>query len=76
MPKIIIDYPEQVSNIAALNYVQSVVRQGKVSEARGYKKYCHATVFKVESLGNLVVYCRDKRKNDGPDSFDVRLGTT
>ena len=71
MGKIIITHDNAVRPIDALEMVRMVVVKGRISEARGYSKYCHATVFGYGNM-SVVVYTRDVRK-PGTDSFDIRF---
>ena len=51
----------------AINCVRQVIDGGMISEARGIKKYCSATVYE----SGIVVYCKDRRSNDSAHSFVV-----
>jgi len=72
MPKIIINYPDDMEPGIALDYVKKVVHQGRTSvTSSGDKHFCWITAF----LGTGVhVLTQQRRKLNRPDtdSFVVR----
>ena len=68
MSRIIIDFPDDVYPEIAILAAQKVIEGGKISEASGRKKYCHATRF-TSAQGPLWIYTRDRRRDSAPDSF-------
>jgi len=72
MSKIIITHDDAVRGTDALDMVKMVMAKGLISEARGFKKYCHGTLFGYGST-SVMVYTRDRRTAGGPDSFDIRF---
>lgn len=70
--RIIIEVCDCISEVDALGMVQNVISKGKISERRGHKQYCFAsTWYDRENMKRLVVYCREKKHKDYPDSFIV-----
>ena len=74
MNQIIIRHAPDVTNQAALRAVQDVMNEGMISEARGFPKYCHVTVFRrtMRHMLPLEVYTNDRRHADAPHSFYVK----
>ena len=68
MPKIVIDYPEEMNAEIAILRVLSVVRLGKISEAANIPHYCWMSAFGDRS----EVITRRKKTTKSADSFIVR----
>lgn len=73
MPKMIIEYPDDMNPVLALTYVLRVVSQGRISEAAGIKHFCWATELGNPEApnGSRMVYTRRKRSSTSADSFVV-----
>jgi len=67
MGRIIIDFPENMSEMGALSYVRGVVESGRISEAGGMKHFCWVTTFGV----GVVVFTRQKKRGQKTDSFKI-----
>ena len=64
--RIIITIEEDISDLDALDYVATVVGNGKVSKYKETEQYCFGTTFS----NGVKVFARDKR-NVNTDSFVV-----
>lgn len=65
--KIIIDNKGDISEIDAISYIVAVIKQGRISEAKGIKHFCWLSRF----ADNIVVATRQKKSINSPDSFVV-----
>ena len=70
MGRIIIDFPENMEPHLAMDYVNCVIREGRISEAAGIKHYCWLTHF-----AEVQVITRRKHKGQKSDSFLVEIDT-
>jgi len=68
MARFIIDVRDDIDPVTALVRVATVIRQGKISEARGIKHYCWHTTFRTDKI---AVSAREKKKDTSADSFWV-----
>lgn len=69
MPKITIDFPEDMGVLNAMAYVTRVINGGRVSEAGGIQHYCWHTTFGHDDHVSVTV--RQKRTPESADSFLV-----
>ena len=77
MPRLIIDYPDEMPPENACYYALQTVRQGRISEAGGITHFCWVTVFankvRIEArrkrsataADSLVVFARPKEQANG-----------
>ena len=70
MSRIIINNHSRVSDFKALELVQSVVKEGRISN--NDTQYCYCTRIQYPSTGE-VFYVSASRTKSGTDSFDIRL---
>lgn len=64
--KLIIRNYTDLSDYECLEYVQSVINTGKISQNKGILQYCFVTTFK-----NGVVVSVDRRTKSGTNTFYV-----
>lgn len=67
MPRLIIDYPEEMPPENACYYALQVVRQGRISEAGGIAHFCWHSVFR----NDVSVSVRRKRSASAADSLVI-----
>lgn len=70
--RIIIEIQGDLSESQALDYVNEVVQEGRVSEHRNGKHYSWVTVFHQDA--SVQVFVREKQYKSNTDSFIVRKG--
>ncbi len=68
MPRLIINYPDDMDALTALSHVRWVVSQGLISKSGDVPHYCWATVSDKESI---AVYTRRKKPGQKSDSLLV-----
>lgn len=76
MPKLNITYPDQIHPTQALQLVEMVVREGRISRANNIKKFCHATQIQTTIDGkqkDVMVITRNRRNNQSADSFEIHI---
>lgn len=66
--KIIIKNEAGISEKRAIECIYRVIKIGRISNTRGIKHYCWVTTWE----NGIVVYTRDKKTKDSPDSFIIR----
>lgn len=73
MPRLIVEYPDDMTPVLALTYILRTVQQGRISESSGNPHFCWVTTFTPEfsKRKKVVVYTRRKKSEKAADSFLV-----
>jgi hypothetical protein len=81
MARLIIDYPDDMTATNALEFVQKVVVQGKISHSNGVPHFCWLTMIKAPKVNThdnpmvmATIITRVKKKGQKSDSLIVRRG--
>lgn len=68
MPRLIIDYPDEINTLDAIHFALEVIRGGRISKHKNGNHFCWATTF---NDGKYTVLTRMKRKNQTSDSLVI-----
>lgn len=72
MPKLIIDYPDNMHAVEACWYALKVAQQGRPSVAGGIDHFCWVSTFR----NGVEVQTRRKKKQQSADSLLITLGAS
>ena len=72
VPRLIVDYPDDMTATNAIDFVRAVTKDGRISEAAGVPHFCWGTRFKgLCKNEDIMVATRRKKKGQTSDSFLV-----